>query len=62
MPPLTLVEEVLKTAKGCLDIDILNDGLARENEGEVKCARINTAVQHFIKAKCSEIMGEKDGQ
>jgi len=58
MPPKALVEEITNVCKGCLDIDRLNDAFERERESDVKLAQMRAAVQDFIKAKCSGILGE----
>jgi|GEM_PF-3324488 len=59
MPPQILVDEITKTAKGCLDIDILNAAMAQENEDEVRLAAFARMIQDFTKAKCSEVFGEE---
>lgn len=58
MPPQLLVDEAIKVAKGCLDIDILNRAFEKEKINDVKLARLNAAIQSFTKVKVAEIFGD----
>ena len=55
----TLIELVRDACTSCLDMKLLNQALEREEEADVKLARINKAVKEFIPQVAKQILSEK---
>ena len=56
MPEQVLIDEVSEAVRTVLDVPALNRAFARENEADVKLARLQAAVTQFVTQQCQEAL------
>ncbi len=56
MPEQVLIDEVSEAVRTVLDVPALNRAFVRENEADVKLARLQAAVTQFVTQQCQETL------